>query len=299
MGRKGLLALVAALLAALVISRGDPAGAQPVASIELPAPGSTKYLYHGCNNISLTFPDGTPSQAVVQAVLPPGVARSMWRYDAAVKAFEGFSPAAPAASDLLTAGFLDAVWLCVPLPSPPPPPEPPPPPPPAPEPTPPPSEPAPEPVPPAPPSEPVPPAPPPEPVPPAPPPEPAPPPPPETQASMEQFLACEETWWSGAAAEAALEIERLIGVGDTTDLEVEVQSYQAYLSAACVGIGTGLASLPGAGETWCADMSARAATVAAETANIKDVIGIDSYFLGFAEQEIGAFLAAAGCQLPP
>jgi len=277
MGRKGLLALVAALLAALVMGWDEPARAQPVATIELPPPGSAKYLYHGCNNIALTFPDGTPSETVVQAVLPPGVAQSMWRYNAAAKAFEGFSPAVPGASDLLTARFLDAVWLCVPLPSPPPPPAPPP----------------------APPPEPVPPPPEPtaEPAPPAAPPEPA--PPPETQATIEQFWACADAWWSGAAAEAALEIERLIGGGDTTDLEVEVQAYEAYLSAACVGIGAALASVPGAGEAWCYDISAQAYTVGTEMNNIKQVVGIDSYFLGFAKTEVDAFLAAAGCQLPP
>jgi hypothetical protein len=37
----------------------------------------------------------------------------MWRHDAAMNRFEGFSPVAPQASDLLTVGFLDAVWLCI------------------------------------------------------------------------------------------------------------------------------------------------------------------------------------------
>src|SRR3990170_6776209 len=242
-GRKGLLAFVLALVAALVIGQSDPARAQPVASIELPPPGATKFLYHGCNNIAITFPDGTPSQTVVEAVLPPGVAQSMWRYDAAAKAFEGFSPAAPGASDLLASRFLDAVWLCVPSPATPSPLAPPPPPPP------------PEPIPP-------PPGPPVEPVPPAPPPGPW--PPPETQATMDQFLACADAWWSGAAVEAALGIERLIGGGDTAELELESQSYDAYLSAECVGIGAALAAVPGAGEAWCYDISAQAYMVATE-----------------------------------
>ena len=66
--------------------------------------------------------------AVVQAVTPFGVVQSMWRHNAALGRFEGFSPTAPQASDLLTVDFLDSVWLCVtapPLPTPVPPPIPP------------------------------------------------------------------------------------------------------------------------------------------------------------------------------
>ena len=103
------LALVAALLAA----RGSLVHAQPVASITLPDPGSTEQLYEGCNNISLTFADGTASETVLQAVTPSEAVQAMWRYNAAESRFVGFSPAAPQASDLLTVDFLDAVWLCV------------------------------------------------------------------------------------------------------------------------------------------------------------------------------------------
>jgi hypothetical protein len=84
-----------------------------VASITLPSPGTTKQLYSGCNNVSLTFPDGTPSQDVIQAVTPAESVQSMWRHNAALGKFEGFSPAAPQASDLLTVNLWDAVWLCV------------------------------------------------------------------------------------------------------------------------------------------------------------------------------------------
>jgi hypothetical protein len=94
--------------------------AQPVATIALPAPSGTKQLYAGCDNISLTFPNGTASQTVVQAVTPTGVIGTMWRYNAALNKFEGFSLAYPQASDLLTVNFLDAVWLCMALPGPPP-----------------------------------------------------------------------------------------------------------------------------------------------------------------------------------
>jgi inhibitor of cysteine peptidase len=95
---------------------GSRVRAQPVASMTLPDPGGVEQLYEGCNNIALTFPDGTTSEAVVQAVSPAGAAESMWRYDSSQNRFLGFSPAAPQASDLLTVNFLDAVWLCVSIP---------------------------------------------------------------------------------------------------------------------------------------------------------------------------------------
>ena len=108
----GLVAL-AAVVGALLAAHGLSVQAQPVANIALPEPGGTVQLYPGCNNIALSFPDGTASQTVVQAVTPAGMVQAMWRHDAAQNRFEGFSPAAPQASDLLTVRFLDAVWICV------------------------------------------------------------------------------------------------------------------------------------------------------------------------------------------
>lgn len=95
--------------------------AQPVASITLPLPGDTVQLYPGCNPVALTFPDGTTSQAVVQAVSPVGVVEAMWSFDTGLRRYEGYSAAYPQASDLLSVGYLDAVWLCLaeaPLPPP-------------------------------------------------------------------------------------------------------------------------------------------------------------------------------------
>ena len=124
-----LVVMVAAVVTLLGL-RGPSAQAQPVASVALPAPGATKQLYPGCNNVSLTFPDGTPSQTVVQAVTPAGSVESMWRHNAAQNRFEGFSPQYPHVSDLLMVNFLDAVWFCMvagPVQPPPLPPTPPPP----------------------------------------------------------------------------------------------------------------------------------------------------------------------------
>jgi len=113
MRRLGIVAVGLSLVVGLVVYPGGPVQAQPVASIGLPPPRGTVQLYSGCNNIALTFPDGTASQTVVQAVTPGGVVEAMWRHNAAQNRFEGFSPAAPQASDLLTVNLWDAVWLCV------------------------------------------------------------------------------------------------------------------------------------------------------------------------------------------
>jgi hypothetical protein len=93
--------------------RARVARAQPVASIALPAPAPAKQLYPGCNNIGLSFPDGTPSATVIQAVTPGGAVDTMWRHSAALNKFEGYSAQFPQASDLLTVNFMDAVWLCM------------------------------------------------------------------------------------------------------------------------------------------------------------------------------------------
>ncbi len=89
------------------------AHAQPVATIALPEPGAAKELYPGCNAVAVTFPDGTSSQTVANAVSPAGSLQAIWSYDTAQQRFTAFSPAAPQASDLLSVDFLDAVWVCL------------------------------------------------------------------------------------------------------------------------------------------------------------------------------------------
>lgn len=121
MKRLGIVAVPLALVVGLLVCGARLVGAQPVASIALPAPGGAVQLYSGCNNIALTFPNGTASENVMQAVTPAGAVEAMWRYNGAQKTYQAFSPAAPQASDLLSVDFLDAVWVCVagaPLPTP-------------------------------------------------------------------------------------------------------------------------------------------------------------------------------------
>lgn len=113
MNRWTLAVIVVGLAVAVLAGQRSSVWAQPVASIALPPPRGPVQLYPGCNNIALSFPDGTTSQTVVGAVTPAGVVEAMWRHNAAQNRFEGFSPAAPQASDLLTVNLWDAVWLCV------------------------------------------------------------------------------------------------------------------------------------------------------------------------------------------
>jgi hypothetical protein len=119
MRRLGIVAVGLSLVVSVVSAVGVLVGfwssvvrAQPVASIALPSRGTVQ-LYSGCNNIALSFPDGTDSQTVVNAVTRAGVVQGMWRHNAPQNRFEGFSPAAPQASDLLTVNQWDAVWLCL------------------------------------------------------------------------------------------------------------------------------------------------------------------------------------------
>jgi hypothetical protein len=114
MRRLGIVAVgLALVVATLVIHSNSVVRAQPVASIAMPPPRGAIQLYDGCNNVALSFPDGTDSQTVVNAVTPAGVVDAMWRHNAAQNRFEGFSPAASQASDLLTVNEWDAVWLCL------------------------------------------------------------------------------------------------------------------------------------------------------------------------------------------
>jgi hypothetical protein len=105
---------VLALAAVLLAVHGPSAQAQPAATIAMPEPGEAKDLYEGCNLLSLTFPDGTTSEEVIDAVTPPGTVQALWRQTPALDRFEGFSPAFPQASDLLEVSFLEPVWICIP-----------------------------------------------------------------------------------------------------------------------------------------------------------------------------------------
>jgi len=263
MKRLGIAAVGLAVAVSLVVYDSTLVQAQPVASIALPPPRSSVQLYAGCNNIALSFPNGTASQTVVQAVTPAGVVQAMWRHNAAQNRFEGFSPAAPQASDLLTVNLWDAVWLCVggtpptasPTPVPPPPPTP------------------------------------------IPPPSPAPPQtgptPAQQQAIFDQYSACADAWGTGAGIEASIQLRTSLEL-DTSYEERQFQMVQTYVSSNCVGIGVRLASIPGIGETSCFIMLANGSGVSG-LIEISRRLGYHTYFWDFAKREIDGFLAAARC----
>ena len=71
-------------------------------------------LTTGCTNLTLTWPDGTPTATVAAAVSPTSALLSIWRYSATQGRFLGYTPTAPAfANDLQTVNRLDAVFICV------------------------------------------------------------------------------------------------------------------------------------------------------------------------------------------
>lgn len=96
-----LLASVAALAFA--------AGAGPIRA-QAPAPVG---LTVGCNNVTLTWPTGTPADEVAAAVSPTAAVVAIWRFDAATQRFAGFAPGFASISDLNGVGRLDAVFVCV------------------------------------------------------------------------------------------------------------------------------------------------------------------------------------------
>jgi hypothetical protein len=115
------LALACFLALGTTIGRAqiEPPRPEPIP----PEPVRLVNLVVGCNNVALTYPDGTPVNVVQGSVNPPGALYALWRLNATPLApatgptYEGFAPAAPQASDLQGVNFLEAVFLCVSVPS--------------------------------------------------------------------------------------------------------------------------------------------------------------------------------------
>lgn len=103
-------AVVAVTLALIVLAAlGAAPGTLPAAAQQTEAVP----LFAGCNNVSLTWPAGTPMQAVAAAVTPSPALVALWRYNPGTQRFEGFAPQFPEVSDLTTVGRLDAVFICM------------------------------------------------------------------------------------------------------------------------------------------------------------------------------------------
>ena len=117
---------VAILIVALLAGAGAVAAQPDQENPEIyppPIPMRVVDLAVGCNNVALTYPDGTPVGVAVGSINPQGALYAIWRLNAtpptpgAGPTFEGFAPAAPQASDLQGVNFLEAVFLCVSVPS--------------------------------------------------------------------------------------------------------------------------------------------------------------------------------------
>jgi len=116
-----------AILAVALLAGAGGAAAQPEREdpqiYPPPIPQRVVDLAVGCNNVALTYLDGTPVGVVVGSINPQGAMYAIWRLNAtpptpgAGPTYEGFAPAAPQASDLQGVNFLEAVFLCVSVPA--------------------------------------------------------------------------------------------------------------------------------------------------------------------------------------
>jgi hypothetical protein len=76
-------------------------------------------LAAGCNNVTLTYPDGTALAKVARYVLtgpyliPSPLPEAIWRYDNAAQRFLGWSPNPSAPNDFDQVNRLDTVFICV------------------------------------------------------------------------------------------------------------------------------------------------------------------------------------------
>jgi hypothetical protein len=69
-------------------------------------------LFSGCNNVTVTWPSGTPTGTVAQNIQPAGILIAIWRFDNAAQRFVGFSPIPNAPNDLVTVDRAQPVFIC-------------------------------------------------------------------------------------------------------------------------------------------------------------------------------------------
>ncbi len=123
---KRVIFLVAVLALALLSGAGGAAAQPQQQNPQIyppPTPLRIVDLAVGCDNVALTYPDGTSVNVVVGSINPQGAMYAIWRLNSSPPTpgvgptFEGFAPAAPQASDLQGVNFLEAVFLCVSVPA--------------------------------------------------------------------------------------------------------------------------------------------------------------------------------------
>lgn len=90
------------------------ATASPTATATVPSAATEQVpLFAGCNNVTLTWPNGTAMSTISAAIQPAEAVIAIWRFDSAQQRFVGFSAQFPAASDLTAANRGDAVFICM------------------------------------------------------------------------------------------------------------------------------------------------------------------------------------------
>lgn len=83
-------------------------------STRSPAPAMESVpLARGCNNVTVTWPNGAPIETVAAAVRPTEMLVAIWMYVPARQGFFGWSPLPGAPVDLPAVSRLDAVFICM------------------------------------------------------------------------------------------------------------------------------------------------------------------------------------------
>lgn len=70
-------------------------------------------LQVNCNNVALTWPNGTALSVVQAAISPAGSLIAIWRFDNLAQRYSGYSPLPGAPNDLLTVNRGDPVFICM------------------------------------------------------------------------------------------------------------------------------------------------------------------------------------------
>jgi PKD repeat protein len=97
-----------------VTDRNSGRSGMDTTTVTIGSPASaTVMLLRGCNNVTVTWPNGTPIRTIADAIVPTPPAVTIWRYDASTRRFQGYNPAAATASDLSAVNRLDSVFICV------------------------------------------------------------------------------------------------------------------------------------------------------------------------------------------
>jgi hypothetical protein len=102
-GQGGIIQVVAGQTTAVVIRNRSTGASGTTEQIQ---------LFTGCNNVTVTWPNGTPTTVVAQNVAPPPILIAIWRFDNARQAFVGFSPIPNAPNDLVSVDRAQPVFIC-------------------------------------------------------------------------------------------------------------------------------------------------------------------------------------------